>query len=109
MVTMIKHTSKRRAIQSALGHLGWHASGKDVKALLANYGVDATEGLVSKVKLESLKKSERVKRHEEKVKLAVKRQRRPRTQKKPQQRTSPPRWVEPAFVAKAIKFVNRLK
>ncbi len=82
-----RRTSKRRAIQTALGQLGWHASGKDVIALLASYGIEVNEGLVSKVKVESLKRSEEVKRHEEKVKSADKRRKRPMIQKKPQQRT----------------------
>jgi len=41
---MSKRTSKRRAIQTALGQLGWHASGKDVVALLASHGADCREG-----------------------------------------------------------------
>jgi hypothetical protein len=79
--------SNRRAIQTALGQLGWHASGKDVVALLASHGIEVSEGLVSRVKVESLKRSEDVKRHEERVKKANKRRKRPMTQKKPQQRT----------------------
>ena len=82
-----RHTSKRKAIQAALGQLGWHASGKDVVALLASYGVDVSEGLVSKVRIESQKRSDEVKRHEEKGKNTNKQRRRPMTQKKPQQRT----------------------
>jgi len=85
-----RRPSKRRAIQTALGQLGWHASGKDVVALLASQGIEVSEGLVSKAKVESLKKSEQVKRHEEKVKSADKRRRRPMVQKKPQQRTYRP-------------------
>ena len=79
--------SKRRAVQAALGQLGWHASGKEVVALLASHGIEVSEGLVSKVKVESLKQPDEVKRHEEKVKTADKRRKRPMTQKKPQQRT----------------------
>lgn len=79
--------SKTRAIQNALGQLGWHASGRDVVALLANYGIEVNEGLVGKVKVETLKRPEEVKRHEEKVRRADKRRRRPMTRKKPQQRT----------------------
>lgn len=63
---MIKRTSKRRAIETALGQLGWHASGKDVVALLASFGIEISEGLVSKVRIESLKRAEEVKLHEEK-------------------------------------------
>ena len=79
--------NKRRAIQNALGQLGWHASGKDVVTLLANFGIEVNEGLVGKVKVETLKRSEEVKRHEEKVKRADNRRRRPMIRKKPQQRT----------------------
>ena len=84
---MPKRTSKRKAIETALGQLGWHASGEEVVALLASHGIEVSEGLVAKVKVESLKRSEEVKQHEEKVKSADKRRRRPMTQKKPQQRT----------------------
>jgi hypothetical protein len=82
-----RRPSKRRAIRTALGQLGWHASGKEVVALLASHGIEVSEGLVSKVKVESLRRSEEVKRHEEKVKTADKRRKRPMIQKKPQQRT----------------------
>lgn len=82
-----QRVNKRRAIQAALGQLGWRASGKEVVALLASQGIEVSEGLVSKVKVESLKKSDEVKRHEEKVKRRVKQRRRPMTQKKPQPRT----------------------
>ena len=84
-----RRPSKRRAIQNALGRLGWHASSKDVVALLANFGIEVSEGLVSKVKIESLKKSDEIKRHEEKLKVADKRRKKPMNQKKPQQRTYP--------------------
>ena len=82
-----RHPSKRKAIQAALGQLGWHASGEEVVALLASHGIEVSEGLVSKVKVESLRRSEEVKRHEEKVKTADKRRKRPMIQKKPQRRT----------------------
>ena len=52
-------------------------------ALLANFGIEVSEGLVSKVKIESLKKSQEIKRHEEKLKITGKRQRKPMNQKKP--------------------------
>ena len=82
-----RRTSKRRAIQDALGQLGWHASGKDVVSLLASYGIDVSEGLVAKVKVESLKRSGEVKRQKQRVNSADKRRKRPMSQKKPQQRT----------------------
>ena len=45
--------SKRRAIRTALGQLGWHASDEEVVALLASRGIEVSEGLVSKVKVET--------------------------------------------------------
>jgi hypothetical protein len=80
-------TSRKKAIQAALGQLGWQASGKEVAALLATYGINVSEGLVNKVKVESLKRSDEVKRHEERLKGVDKRRIRPMVQKKPQQRT----------------------
>ena len=82
-----RRPSKRRAIQSALGQLGWHASGKELIALLASHEIEVSEGLVSKVKVESVQKPEEVRRHEERVKKANKRRRRSTAQKKPQPRT----------------------
>ena len=82
-----RRTSKRKAIQNALGQLGWQASRKEIVSLLAKCGVTVSEGLVSKVKVESLKKPDELKRHQEKVKVASKQRNRPTTQKKPQQRT----------------------
>jgi hypothetical protein len=82
-----KKTSRKTAIQAAQGQLGWQASGKEVVALLATYGINVSEGLVNKVKVQTLKRSDEVKRHEKKLKGVVKRRTRPLTQKKPQQRT----------------------
>jgi hypothetical protein len=82
-----RRPGKRKAILTALGQLGWHAKGRDVVALLANFGIEVNEGLVSKVRIDGLKRSDDVKRHEEKVKRADKRRKRPMIQKKPQQRT----------------------
>ena len=56
-----RRPSKRRAIQNALGKLGWQASGKDVIALLADYGVEVSKSLVGRVKVENLKKSDELK------------------------------------------------
>ena len=82
-----RRISRKKAIQAALGQLGWQASAKDVVAHLARYGITVNEGLVSRMKIESLKKPDEVKRHEAKIKKADRRRRRPMTQKKPQQRT----------------------
>jgi len=80
-------TSRKKAIQAALGLLGWQTSAKDVVTHLTRYGITVSDGLVSRVKIESLKRTDEVKRHETKGKKANKRRRRPMTQKKPQQRT----------------------
>lgn len=79
--------SRKKAIQSALGQLGWQASAKDVVAHLARYGITVSEGLVSSVRIETLKRPEEVKRHKEKLEGANKRRRRPMIQKKPKRRT----------------------
>ena len=65
---MAKRNSKRRAIQNALGQLGWHASGKDPSAVgklmegaqpLANAGkLDELEKLVDQA-LEMLGETEK--------------------------------------------------
>jgi len=81
-----RRTSKKNAIRNALGQLGWHAKGRDVVAFLANLGIEVNEGLISKVRVEALKKPERVKQHEEKVKNTDKRRKRPMVRKIPQQR-----------------------
>ncbi len=57
-----RQTSQSIAIQNALGQLGWHASGKDVVAFWANFGVDVDEGLVHRVKVAGLKDTGRVRR-----------------------------------------------
>jgi hypothetical protein len=46
---MSHRPSKRRAIQNALGRLGWQARSKEVIALLADYGIEVSEGLVSRM------------------------------------------------------------
>jgi len=81
-----RRTSKTKAIQNALGQLGWHASSKDVVALLASYGIEVSEGLVSKVKVESLKKSGEVRRQKAKVQQTGRQARTPVVRKVPQQR-----------------------
>ena len=78
--------SKIKAIQNALGHLGWHAKGRDVVTYLANFGIEVNEGMVSTVKMESVKRPGEVKQHEEKVKSTDKRRKRPTLRKIPQRR-----------------------
>ena len=81
-----RRTSKKNAIRNALGQLGWHAKGKDVVAYLANFGIEVNEGMVSTVKMESIKRPGEVKRHEEKVKSTDKRRKRPTLRKIPQRK-----------------------
>ena len=56
---------------------GWQARGKEVIALLADYGIKVSEGLVSRVKVESLKKSDALKLKQMKIDQMA-RQREPR-------------------------------
>jgi hypothetical protein len=79
-------TSKKHAIRNALGQLGWHAKERDVVAYLANFGIEVNEGMVSTVKMESVKRPGEVKQHEEKVKSTDKRRKRPTLRKIPQRR-----------------------
>ena len=58
---MSHRVSQRRAIQNALGQLGWQTHGKDIVALLADYGIVVSESLVSTVRVESLKKVDEAK------------------------------------------------
>jgi hypothetical protein len=81
-----RRTSKKSAIRNALDQLGWHANGRVVVAYLANFGIEVNEGLVSSVKMESVKRPGEVKRHEEKLKGVDKRRKRPMLRKIPQQR-----------------------
>jgi len=82
-----RRTSKSAAIRTALGQLGWHANAKDVVALLANYGLDVNEGLVHKVKLESLKEASKVKRRQASMQQSQQRRRLPLVRKVPTQRS----------------------
>ena len=79
--------SKRRAIQNALGQLGWHASGKDVIALLADFGIEVSSSLVSRVKVESLKKSDELKVKQAKADQMARQRRTKGVVKLPQRRT----------------------
>mgnify|MGYP000275968209 CR=1 FL=1 len=81
-----RRSSKKHAIRNALGQLGWHAKGRDVVAYLANFGIEVNEGMVSTVKMESIKRPGEVKRHEEKAKSTDKRRKRPTLRKIPQRR-----------------------
>ena len=78
--------SKKVAVRNALGQLGWHARHRDIVAFLANLGMDVNEGLISTVKMESIKRPGTVKRHEEKLKSADKRWKRLVLRKIPQRR-----------------------
>ena len=82
-----RRTSKTKAIQNALGQLGWHANAKDIVALLASYGIEVSEGLVSKAKVEGLKDSTSVKWRMEKAQQVQQPPVTPRIRKVPQQRS----------------------
>ena len=84
---MSHRTSKRRAIQNALGQLGWQAKSKDVVALLADYNIQASEGLVSKVRIDNLKKSDESKMKQAKIDQMSRQRRTKGVIKLPQRRT----------------------
>lgn len=54
---MSKRISKSKAVLSVLGRLGFHARTESVLAELARYGIDASAGLVQRVKIEAVKDS----------------------------------------------------
>ena len=72
-----RRSSKKNAIRNALGQLGWHAKGRDVVAFLADLGIEVNEGLISTVKMETLKRPVEVRRHDEKAKTVDKRRKQP--------------------------------
>ena len=84
---MTHRPSKRRAIQNVLGQLGWQASGRDVIARLADYGIGVSEGLVSRVKVESLKKSDALKMKQARIDQMARQRRTKSIIKLPQRRT----------------------
>ena len=84
---MSHRTSKRRAIQNAFGQMGWQAHSKDVIALLASFGVEVSEGLVSRVRVESLKKSDESKMKQAKIDQMARQRRTKGVIKLPQRRT----------------------
>lgn len=61
---MSKHFSKSKAIHNMLGRLGFHAKPGEVVAALAEYGVEVSEGLVQKVKIDILKDTSEVRRQQ---------------------------------------------
>jgi hypothetical protein len=78
---------KRKAIQNAFGRLGGQACNKDVMALLASMGVEVSEGLVSRVKLESLKQVDEAKMKQAKLNQMARQRRTTGIIKLPQRRT----------------------
>ena len=72
-------TSRSRAIQNAVARLGMQASPKQVVAALAEFGIDVSEGLVRRVKVEMLKQAAKVERQQVQI---------PKTQR-PQVRNPP--------------------
>ena len=88
MVDCLGHRpSKRRAIHNALGHLGWQARSKDVINLLANHNIAVRDGLVSRVKVESLKTSGESKLKQAKTDQMARERRTKGVTKLPQRRT----------------------
>jgi hypothetical protein len=81
------HPSKRRAIQNALGQLGWQARGKDVIALLADFGIEVSEGLVSRVRIDGLKKADELKVKQARIDQMARQRRTKSIIKLPQRRT----------------------
>jgi hypothetical protein len=79
--------SKRKAIQNALGRLGWQARRRDVVALLASYGIRVSEGLVSRVRVDRLKKSDASKMKQAKINQMARQRRTKSIIKLPQRRT----------------------
>jgi hypothetical protein len=84
---MSHRTSKRRAIQNALSQLGWQAKSKDVIALLADYNIEVSGGLVNKVRIDSLKKSDESKMKQAKLSQMARERRTKGVIKLPQRRT----------------------
>jgi hypothetical protein len=84
---MSHRPSKRRAVENALGQLGWQARGKDVIALLAAHGVEVSEGLISKAKVERLKKSDESKMKQARIDQMARERRTKSIIKLPQRRT----------------------
>jgi len=68
---MPRHLSKSRAIQNMLGRLGYHARPSDVVAALAEYGIEVSEGLVQKVKMEIRKDTSGIRRQQARAKQVV--------------------------------------
>ena len=58
---------RTRAIQNALARLGMQASPEQVVAALAEFGIDVTEALVRRVKVEMLKRVAKVERQQVKA------------------------------------------
>ena len=61
---MTKKSSRTTAIQNALARLGMQASPKQVVAALAEFGIDVTEALVRRVKMEMLKRAAKTERQQ---------------------------------------------
>jgi hypothetical protein len=56
-----------RAIRNAVARLGMQASPKQIAAFLSNFGIDVSEALVQRVKLEMLKETAKAERQRVKV------------------------------------------
>jgi hypothetical protein len=78
--------SKRRAVQNALGQLGRQASSREVIVFLAGYGIQVSEGLISRLKIEALKKSDKLKLKQAKTNQMARQRRTTSVIKLPQRR-----------------------
>jgi hypothetical protein len=79
--------SKRRAVQEALGQLGGQASSRDVIAFLAGYGIQVSQGLVGRLKVAALKKSDALKLKQAKTDQMARQRRTKSIIKLPQRKT----------------------
>jgi hypothetical protein len=59
--------ARTRAIQNALARFGMQASPKQIVTALADFGIDVSEGLVRRVKVEILKEAAKVERQQVRI------------------------------------------
>ena len=81
---------KAKAIKNTLDRLGMQASNKEVAASLASYGIDVSEGLVQRVRVELLKQPDEFRRQRAMVPTGGERPRVRRPPKMPPGRTYRP-------------------
>jgi hypothetical protein len=67
--------------------LGWQTRSKEIIALLANHGIEASESLIGRVKMESLKKLDESKMKQARLNQMARERRTKSNIKLPQRRT----------------------